>query len=141
MGLPRQEYWKGFPFPPPGDVPHPEIKLESPASPALAGRFFTTEPKPRYRKNLSVCLVKYLRYAYSGILAIKNETLPYMTTRMNPEDIMLNEINQTQKDKFHMISLICKILHTHTHTYTHTTFSYSFIHWWTPQLFPYLSYY
>ena len=52
------------------------------------------------------------------IQSLKNETLPYMTTRMNPEDIMLNEINQTQKDKFHMISLICKILHTHTHTHT-----------------------
>ena len=32
MGFPRQDYWSGLPFPPPGDLPHPGIK---PASPAL----------------------------------------------------------------------------------------------------------
>ena len=26
MGLPRQEYWSGLPFPPPGDLPGPRIK-------------------------------------------------------------------------------------------------------------------
>ena len=29
MGLSRQEYWSGLPCPPPGDLPHPEIKLIS----------------------------------------------------------------------------------------------------------------
>ena len=41
MGCPRHEDWSGLPFPPPGDAPDLGIK---PASPALAGRFFTTEP-------------------------------------------------------------------------------------------------
>ena len=41
MGFSRQEYWSELPFPSPGDPPDPGIKLESPA---LAGRFFTTEP-------------------------------------------------------------------------------------------------
>ena len=41
MGFPRQEYWSGLPFPPPGDVPDPGIK---PEFPALAGGFFTTAP-------------------------------------------------------------------------------------------------
>ena len=44
MGFSRQEYWSGLPFPPPGDLPDPGIK---PASPALAGAFFTTEPPGR----------------------------------------------------------------------------------------------
>ena len=35
----RQEYWSGFPFSPPGDLPNPGIEL---ASPALASGFFTT---------------------------------------------------------------------------------------------------
>ena len=43
-GFPRQEYWSGLPFPSPGDLPDPGIERASPASPALAGRFFTTEP-------------------------------------------------------------------------------------------------
>ena len=37
-----QEYWSGLPFPPPGYLPHPEIKLMPITSPALAGKFFTT---------------------------------------------------------------------------------------------------
>ena len=35
MGFPRQEYGSGLPFPPPGDLPDPGIKLTSPASPPL----------------------------------------------------------------------------------------------------------
>ena len=42
MDFPRQEYWSGMPFPPPEDLLDPGIELESPVSPALAGRFFTT---------------------------------------------------------------------------------------------------
>ena len=44
MGFPRQEYWSGLPFPLPGDLPDQGIEPSSPASPALSGRFFTTEP-------------------------------------------------------------------------------------------------
>ena len=40
MGFFRQEYWNGLPLPSPGDLSGPGIE---PASPALAGRFFTTE--------------------------------------------------------------------------------------------------
>ena len=44
MEFSRQEYWSGVPFPPPGGLPNPGIKPVSLASPALAGRFFTTVP-------------------------------------------------------------------------------------------------
>ena len=44
MGLSRQEYWSGLPFPPPEDLPNPGIERTSPASPALAGGFFTAVP-------------------------------------------------------------------------------------------------
>ena len=36
----QQEYWRGLPFPTPGDLPNPGIE---PASPTFAGRFFATE--------------------------------------------------------------------------------------------------
>ena len=47
MGFPKQEYWKELSFPPPGNLLDSGIE---PASPALAGRFFTTEPsgKPKH---------------------------------------------------------------------------------------------
>ena len=41
MGFLRQEYWSGLPLPSPVDPPKPRIE---PASPALAGGFFTTGP-------------------------------------------------------------------------------------------------
>ena len=41
MGCSRQEYYSGLPFPLPEDLPDSGIK---PTSPALAGRFFSTEP-------------------------------------------------------------------------------------------------
>ena len=40
MGFSRQEYWSGFPCPPPEDLPDPGIESESLKSPTLAGRFF-----------------------------------------------------------------------------------------------------
>ena len=40
MEFSRQEYLCGVPFATPGDLPDPGIRLMSPASPAVAGRFF-----------------------------------------------------------------------------------------------------
>ena len=42
MGLYRQEYWSGLPFPTPGDLPNPGIE---PKSPALQGISLPFEPK------------------------------------------------------------------------------------------------
>ena len=50
MGFSRQEYWSGLPFPPPGDLPNPEIK---PASPVSAGRFFDPEPLGKFMFSYS----------------------------------------------------------------------------------------
>ena len=48
--MPRQEYWSGLPFSSPGHLP--DLELE-PLSPALAGRFFSTEPPG---KSIYVCI-------------------------------------------------------------------------------------
>lgn len=37
----------------------------------------------------------------------KRYILPFVRTWMDPEGIMVNEINQTDKDKYCVISLIC----------------------------------
>ena len=37
----------------------------------------------------------------------KKEMVPFVTTWVNPEGIMLRELSQTKKDKCRMVSLIC----------------------------------
>ena len=39
----------------------------------------------------------------------KNEILPFVTACLDRESIVLSEISQSEKDKYHMISLICGI--------------------------------
>ena len=47
MEFSRQEYWSGFPFPPPGELLDPGLKSTAPESPALVGGFFTAVPPGR----------------------------------------------------------------------------------------------
>ena len=37
----------------------------------------------------------------------KNEIMPFAATWMDLKIIILSEVSQTEKDKYHMISLIC----------------------------------
>ena len=53
--------------------------------------------------------IKKIWYIYTMeyYLAIeKNEILPFATTWMELEGIMLSEVSQSEKDKYHMTSLI-----------------------------------
>ena len=52
MGFHRQEYGSRLPFPPPGGHPYPGIE---PVSPILTGRFFTTKPSGKPKKNVVPC--------------------------------------------------------------------------------------
>ena len=49
MGFSRQEYWSGLPFPPPGDLPYPEIKLAFPES--CIGRWILCHQRHRGSPN------------------------------------------------------------------------------------------
>jgi len=51
MGFSRQEYWNGFPYPTPGELPSPGIEHVSLAPPALAGGFLTTAPPGNIKKD------------------------------------------------------------------------------------------
>ena len=55
------------------------------------------------KKMWYICTMEY----YSAIK--KDEILPFATTWMELEGIMLSEIIQSEKDKYHMTSLICGI--------------------------------
>ena len=50
----------------------------------------------------------YTMEYYSAIK--KNKIMPFAATWMDLEVIILSEVSQKEKDKYHMISLICGIL-------------------------------
>ena len=50
----------------------------------------------------------YTMEYYSAIK--KNEIMPFVATCMDLEIIVLSEVSETEKDKYHMISHICGIL-------------------------------
>ena len=49
----------------------------------------------------------YTMEYYSAI--IKNEIMPFAAIWMDLEIVILSEVSQTEKDKYHMILLICEI--------------------------------
>ena len=72
MGFPRQEYWSGLLFPPPGDLLDPGFES---LSPALSGGFFAVEPPGKlvvielstksYIQDLLLLLL-YRNYCWTG---------------------------------------------------------------------------
>ena len=80
MEFSRQEYWSGLPFPSPGDLPDTGME---PRSPTLQADALPSEPPGRFSVKC-VCVCEY----YS---AIRKEILPFVTTWMEPEGIMLSE--------------------------------------------------
>ena len=41
--------------------------------------------------------------------AIKKKIMPFVATWMDLEIVILSEVSQKEKDKYHMIALICRI--------------------------------
>ena len=73
-----------MPFPFPGDLPDPRIE---PASPVLAGRFFTTEPPGKQKKKKKKKKFTFLKYRLSQL----NLHCPLVVKYENIYTVELNE--------------------------------------------------
>ena len=51
---------------------------------------------------------EWIKTEYNSVIK-KNEIMLFAATWMHLEIIILSEVSQTEKDKYHMISLICGI--------------------------------
>ena len=76
MEFSMQEYWSGLPFPSPGDLPDPEIKLTFLEFPELAGRFFTTVAPGKPQETIT-------RPSISLVLKLRNPCVKYTVTFLN----------------------------------------------------------
>ena len=113
-----------------------KLKMYVPFVPAitLLG-IYTKEPKTLTRKNISIPMRVAMLFPIAKIwkqpkcpsidewieqlwdiytkefysVVNKKKVLPFVTVWMDLENIILSEISQADKDKYHMISLICRI--------------------------------
>ena len=93
MGFPRQEYWSGLPFPPPGHLRNPGIK---PTSPALAGGLFITEPLGNHgNKHVSIIITLNINGLNSPI---KRHRVVEWIQKQDPCTHYLQEIHCSCKD-------------------------------------------
>ena len=68
------------------------------------------EKKSSHNKEVSKKRKKKSEYIQWNTIHWKNkEILPFAKIQMNLEGTLLSEINQTEKDKYSMISLLCRI--------------------------------
>ena len=104
IGLSREESRNGLPCPPSGNLPNPAIEPTSLMSPPLAGGFFITSTAWEaysstgewIKKMWHVYTIKY----YSAIKTI----MPFGVTRLDLKMVILNEVIQTENDKYHDIT-------------------------------------
>ena len=74
LGFSRQEYWIGFPFPSPGDLPDPGIELTSPATSwATVGQIPIAD-----RTNLEVLINFTFNKCLQPTYGLDNKNLPAM---------------------------------------------------------------
>ena len=58
MGLSRQEYWSGLPFPSPGDLPDPGMEPVSPVSLALQADSLPAEPSNKPLSSIELSFIE-----------------------------------------------------------------------------------
>ena len=80
MRFPRQEYWSGWPFPSPGDLPDPGIK---PKSPSLRKDSLSTEPLEKPQTYLSLWKIwgfkksREIAYTFLGVWMLETTACPF----------------------------------------------------------------
>ena len=64
MGFPRQEYWSGFPFPSPGDIPDPGTEPASPVSCIGRQILYHWAPGKPFNRMLLLLLLSHFSHVW-----------------------------------------------------------------------------
>ena len=78
MGFCRQESWSGLPFPSPGDLPHPEVKLGSPA--LQADSLLSESPGKPWCLDVILTKCIYIGLTLSNSSLQQTQCLPNLST-------------------------------------------------------------
>ena len=107
----RATIWSSNPTP--GDISRKTIIQKDACTAVFIATLFTIartwkQPKcPSTDEWIKKMWYVYTMEYYSAI--IKNEIMPFAAAWMDLQITLLSEVSQTEKDKYHMISLICGI--------------------------------
>ena len=107
-----------------GIYPEKTIIQKDTCTPMFTAALFTIamswkQPKcPSTDKWIKMWYIYTMEY-YSAIE--KNGIMPFAATWMDLEIVTLSEVSQTEKDKYHIISLICRILKNGTNELIYKT--------------------
>ena len=88
----KQEYWSGFSFPSPGDLPNLGIELTSLASLALAGRFLTTGVTWEARRVLCTSRKEWSRFICADL---KRYSTTVSEKRQYPVELIISSVSQS----------------------------------------------
>ena len=112
MGFPRQEYQCGLPFPSLGDLPNPGIKA---TPPALASRFFTTDPPGKLHYSIMVPFLDT-----QAFMQMTFKLLPEILTKKKGFPSCPSTYNYFIRQDFLLLFLIHSDSLFYLYIYTHT---------------------
>ena len=104
MEFSRQEYWRGLPCPPPGDLSDPGIEPMSLMSPELASGFFTTSATwelPSCWKTYLLCASHPARHASLWVRKVRLREAKKITegqTRLSGSESEITQLCLTLSD-------------------------------------------
>ena len=89
VGFSRQQYWSRLPFPPPGGLPDPGIKLASPVSPESAGGVLSAASLQSFSVAVFICGTWRVSTAKVGLLKWRGLKLA-VGRQEGPTDLVLS---------------------------------------------------
>ena len=89
------------------------VRMMDTCTPMFIAALFTLVKTWKQPEYLSIEeWIKKMWYTYTmeyDSVIKKNEIMPFAATQMDLEIVILSEVSQTEKKKYHKISVICKI--------------------------------
>ena len=94
-----------------GIYPDKTLIQNDTCTPVFIAALFTISKTWKQHKcpSINEWIKKWYIYTVEFYSVIKNKIMPFVATWIQLEIIILNEVSQKEKDKYHVVSFICEI--------------------------------